>query len=226
MNADRSKSGNKNDEIGRGSDESDEESLNDDSEQSSSESINARNGKDIARQRKSRQSKSGNRCPISQFPIEKVQKKGIRGLSLTPSYCEMTGWGIQQGLRELFQNLYNPLLFLALNVINVLNRFDNVTEYPDGTGRSVEWIFEETEDGLVHSYIAYEKGTRPKPNRKTGLHNRSKALAFIIHRINEKRLVLVNRHTILSRWIWALGQTSKTNKPHQIGGHGIFPVFN
>jgi hypothetical protein len=72
----------------------------------------------------------------------------------------------------------------------------------------------------VGTYIAWEKGTKPKANRNTGLYKRDKALAWITHRKMENVIVLVNKNTSLSRAIWVMGETSKSNKRHQIGGHG------
>jgi hypothetical protein len=54
---------------------------------------------------------------------------------------------------------------------------DNVCENDDGTPRSVEWVFESTENDRVHTYIAYEEGKKPKLYRGIKVHNRKAALA-------------------------------------------------
>src|SRR5436305_5182317 len=48
------------------------------------------------------------------YPMEKIQKKGLRGLNLTPDYCAKSGWGVEEGIRELLQNLYVYLIYMTL----------------------------------------------------------------------------------------------------------------
>jgi hypothetical protein len=67
------------------------------------------------------------------------------------------------------------------------------------------------------AFIAYPAGKAPKP--KDGVYKTNTALGWIIHRVNEGRLILMNKDTKLSRLIWSLGHTSKT-AAHCIGGHG------
>jgi hypothetical protein len=98
---------------------------------------------------------------------------------------------------------------------------DNVGENPDGTPRAVDWAFESTENDHVHTYIAYAEGTRPKPRRGTVILNRQKALGFISHRKDDKLLEIVNKKTSLERTVWDMGETTKENKEHLIGGHGM-----
>jgi hypothetical protein len=98
---------------------------------------------------------------------------------------------------------------------------DNVRTNPDGTPREVEWVFEPGKKARVPTYIAYEKRTKPiRPDRKTGLHDRKKALGYMFHRLDERLFVLVNHNTSLSRNVWSMGETSKGNTKHCIGGHG------
>jgi hypothetical protein len=82
-------------------------------------------------------------------------------------------------------------------------------------------VFESTEDDRVHTYLAYATGTTPKGKRGTGIHDRKVALGWITHRKDDKLFELVNKNTTLDRSCWDMGATTKENKAHQIGGHGI-----
>lgn len=87
----------------------------------------------------------------------------------------------------------------------------------------MDWVLEITENNQVYTYIAFAQGTKPKPNRKTGLHNRRKCLGYIIHRKKYNRFILVNKYTSLGRRVWSMGETSK-GQEHHIGGHGKFSI--
>ena len=89
----------------------------------------------------------------------------------------------------------------------------------NGTPREVESVFG-GENDCVPTYIAYEKGKRPILGSRTILYDRKKALGYMFHRLNEGLLVLVNHNTQLSRNVWSMGETSKENAKHCIGGHG------
>jgi len=70
------------------------------------------------------------------------------------------------------------------------------------------------------------QGTRPRPNPQTKLHNKEKALGYIIYKQDLFRFILVNKDTCLSRRIWSMGETSKGSSEHHIGGHGTSPQNN
>ena len=99
------------------------------------------------------------------------------------------------------------------------NSADNVHTNHDGTPREVEWVFEGEKD-RVPTYIAYVKGKRTIIGPRTILHDRKKALGYMFHRLDEGLFVLVNHNTQLSRNVWSMGETSKENAKHCIGGHG------
>jgi hypothetical protein len=157
-------------------------------------------------------------------PADRVQRTGDVDLNLTDNYGRKSNWGIREGVRELIQNLYLPCLNPFPSETN--NSADNVRTHANGTSREVEWVFEPGEKDRVPTYIAYTKGTKPKPDAKTGLHNRKTALGYIFHRLNEKRLVLINHNTKLSRGVWSMGETTKATNEHCIGGHGMRPSLN
>jgi hypothetical protein len=155
-------------------------------------------------------------------PKEKKKKEdkpyrrrwGHFGLCITATYGKRSGWGSKQGLRELIQNLY------TLEKLVADDSADNVCENPNGTPRAVEWVPEFTENDRVQTFIAYELGKKPRPWR--GKHNRKTALGFIEYRKDQEVFQLVNKDTKLRRSVWDMGSTTKENKPHQIGGHGIY----
>jgi hypothetical protein len=41
---------------------------------------------------------------------ERIRRKGRIPLNLTSSYGRRSGWGVREGIRELLQNLFPPLL--------------------------------------------------------------------------------------------------------------------
>jgi hypothetical protein len=41
---------------------------------------------------------------------ERIRRKGRIPLNLTSSYARRSGWGVHEGIRELLQNLFPPLL--------------------------------------------------------------------------------------------------------------------
>jgi hypothetical protein len=84
----------------------------------------------------------------------------------------------------------------------------------------VDWVLEKTENNRVYTFLAFAQGTKPKPNKSTGLHKREKALGYITLRKDLKRMILVNKDTRLSRRVWSMGETSKGGQQHHIGGHG------
>jgi hypothetical protein len=141
------------------------------------------------------------------------RRTGYMPLNIIKSYGLLSGWGVRQGIRELLQNLYQPSFYrLYVSV-------DNVRTNADGTAREVEWAVE-TADGIT-TYLAFEKGRKPRPNPKTKLLNKTRSLGYIIYQEGYGgKLVLVNRETKLSRQAWSIGQTTKGNGKHQIGGHG------
>lgn len=96
---------------------------------------------------------------------------------------------------------------------------DNVCENPDGTARVVTWQYEFAEEGQVQTYIAYAQGTQPRASN--GVHNRKNCLGYISYHKRAKLFELVNKNTKLERTVWDMGNTSKANKAHMIGGHGI-----
>jgi hypothetical protein len=166
--------------------------------------------KDIKAARKPRKTKK-----------DKVQRTGWVNLNLTNTYGLASGWGGREGIRELMQNLY----FLVYE-FNSNNSADNVHGNPDGSERLVDWVLESTENDTVLTYIAYVRGSTPRP--RAGLHQRKNCLGYIVHRKNEGRFVLVNKNTALFRHIWSMGETNKGDREHHIGGHGTFtyPKFS
>lgn len=150
---------------------------------------------------------------------ERIQRSGWVNLNLTKNYGLASGWGLREGIRELMQNLY-----FHIHKFNSNNSADNVHGHPDGSERLVDWILESTENDTVLTYIAYNRGLTPKP--RAGLHQRKNCLGYIVHRKKEGRFVLVNKKTALFRHIWSMGETSKGDREHHIGGHGTFTYRN
>jgi len=121
------------------------------------------------------------------------------------------------GSKRRDQRTYSEFVKPSLKVLT--NSADNVHTKPDGTPREVEWVFE-GENDRVPTYIAYEKGKKPILGPRSILHDRKKALGYMFHRLDEGLFVLVNHNTKLSRNVWSMGETSKENAKHCIGGHG------
>ena len=96
---------------------------------------------------------------------------------------------------------------------------DNVRENPDGSLRLVDWVLEKTDYNRAQTFLAFAQGTKPKPNKQTGLHSRQKALGYLT--LRKTKIILVNKNTRLSRRVWSMGETSKGGQEHHIGGHGM-----
>lgn len=85
----------------------------------------------------------------------------------------------------------------------------------------MEWVLETTDEGKIHTYLAFAKGKKPKPNPKTKLLNKDKSLGYIVYKEGYGgKLLLVNKNTSLPRQVWSMGHTTKGRAEHQIGGHG------
>jgi len=82
-----------------------------------------------------------------------------------------------------------------------------------------------TDEGAVLTYLAFAEGTKPRPNPRTKLLNRAKALGYIEYKEGyHGKLILVNKATRLPRQVWSMGYTNKGTQQHHIGGHGIHVI--